>query len=686
MARDYFPGFALAKATIECQLNDELKKVMSEFQVIETALERASRRRRLDRAFQGLSRGALIGAAFVLLAMLAFKLTPIPPWIIPATAGAAGACALAGFVAGGWRKPTHLEIARWIDERQKLKERLSTALEMSGGTVAADWKQLLVHDAATHAQALKPAELLPFQFPRRARWALAALALAAGLGFVPEFRTKAHVQQKKEEANVKEIGKELAELTRKELVQRPPALPATQQAMEKLAELGDKLNKQSLTKSEALKNLASATEKLVKQEKDLEQNPVSKQLERAAREPGDGANATSQSLQKQLDAMQKAMGDAAAKADQLDKLSDQMQKMQQQAASLAANKSKVSDADREQLAQSLADLARQAKEDGASLEGLEDAIAALKANNPDQFLKELEAASHDLEKLRQMAKSMQALKQQMAKLGKDLSEQLDKGQAQAAIQTLQKMMEQLKQNNLSKAQLDEIMKEVSKAVDPAKDYGQVADLLKKAAEQCQGGDKPGAGQSLADAQKELQKLLDQMADSESMEAMIDALARADMAIRSGKTWSECQGGKCSACNGIGCAKCKGRGWSHGGKPGGGVGTWADEYGWTYFSENEGQPVDNSDINRPDMEGRGHVDRPTDLNPNLIPDKVKGQMSPGGSMPSITLKGVSIKGTSKVKFEEAATTAQEEAQSALNQDKVPRAYQNAVRDYFDDLKK
>jgi hypothetical protein len=291
-----------------------------------------------------------------------------------------------------------------------------------------------------------------------------------------------------------------------------------------------------------------------------------------------------------------------------------------------------------------------------------------------------------LEKLKQMAKSMQALKQQMAKLGKDLSEQLDKGQAQAAIQTLSKMMEQLKQGNLSKEELEQIMKEVSKAVDPAKDYGKVAEFLKKAAGQCQGGDKPGAGQSLAEAQKELQKLLDQMADSESMEAMMDALARAEIAVRSGKTWSECQGGKCSSCNGLGCAKCKGRGWGHGGKPGSGVGTWADEYGWTYFSENAGEQVDNSDITRPDMEGKGHTDRPTDLNPNLVPDKVKGQMSPGGSMPSITLKGVSIKGTSKVKFEEAATTAQEEAQSALNQDKVPRAYQNAVRDYFDDLKK
>jgi hypothetical protein len=56
------------------------------------------------------------------------------------------------------------------------------------------------------------------------------------------------------------------------------------------------------------------------------------------------------------------------------------------------------------------------------------------------------------------------------------------------------------------------------------------------------------------------------------------------------------------------------------------------------------------------------------------------------MPSITLKGVSIKGQSKVDYEEAAAAAQSDAQSALSQEKVPRAYQGAVKDYFDDLKK
>ena len=88
-----------------------------------------------------------------------------------------------------------------------------------------------------------------------------------------------------------------------------------------------------------------------------------------------------------------------------------------------------------------------------------------------------------------------------------------------------------------------------------------------------------------------------------------------------------------------------------------------------------------------MDGRGQTDRGEGaLNDALKPTKVKGQFTPGGPMPSITLKGVSIKGQSKVDYEQAATTAQSAAQSALSQEKVPRAYQGAVKDYFDDLKK
>ena len=88
-----------------------------------------------------------------------------------------------------------------------------------------------------------------------------------------------------------------------------------------------------------------------------------------------------------------------------------------------------------------------------------------------------------------------------------------------------------------------------------------------------------------------------------------------------------------------------------------------------------------------MDARGHSDRGNgELSDALKPTKVKGQFSPGGQMPSITLKGVSIKGQSKVQFEEAAAAAQSEAEAALSQEKVPRAYQSSVKDYFDDIKK
>jgi hypothetical protein len=294
-------------------------------------------------------------------------------------------------------------------------------------------------------------------------------------------------------------------------------------------------------------------------------------------------------------------------------------------------------------------------------------------------------ALHDLDKLREMAKTLQQLQQQAARLGKDLAEQLQNGQAQAAQATLQKMVEQLQSANLSQEQLQKIMEEVSKAIEPGREYGKVGEFLKNAAQQMQQGQKSDAAQSLADAAKELDKLLQQLADAQALMAALEALDRAQMAIALGKSWDECQGLLCKACNGLGCAQCKGRGWSHGGKPGYGVGTWADETGWISIPDNQ-EPVDNSGVIRPDMDPRGHTERPDDLNPNLTPTKVRGQMSPGGPMPSITLKGVSIKGQSSVEYQEAATAAQTEAQSALNQDKVPRAYQNAVRDYFDDLKK
>src|SRR6185369_10353325 len=103
---------------------------MSEFQVIQTTLERAVKRRRWARALRGLWVGLLTGAGLTLLTIALDHLVPLPLVVI-SLAGLIPLPFMAlGLVIGGWRKPDLKQAARWLDGRQHLQERLSTALEV----------------------------------------------------------------------------------------------------------------------------------------------------------------------------------------------------------------------------------------------------------------------------------------------------------------------------------------------------------------------------------------------------------------------------------------------------------------------------------------------------------------------------------------------------------------------------
>src|SRR5258708_18750756 len=307
----------------------------------------------------------------------------------------------------------------------------------------------------------------------------------------------------------------------------------------------------------------------------------------------------------------------------MDKLIRALINSNEEARAAAEKNGVMSESEKEKLSQSMAALAKQAQDMGMQIPNMDQAIQALAANQTDMFLKDLDASMTDLEKTRDLAKSMQQLQAQMEKTGKDLAEQLQNGQPEAAQATLQKMIKDLKSANLTPDQINKMMAEVSKAVDPGSKYGKVGDLLKQAAQQMQAGQKPGAAQALADASAELDKLMQQMNDAAAMQAELDALNKAQMAIGTGQGWSKCN--KPASNPNVT-------------KPGSGVGTWADENGgWGYGGQQTAR-WDNSGVNRPDMASRGTTDRGDgDLNPALRPDEVEGQFSPGGPMPSITLK-------------------------------------------------
>jgi chemotaxis protein histidine kinase CheA len=641
---------------------------MSELQIIQSALETAGSRRRWAHALHGLWNGLLVGAILSLFLISICHVLPLPLWVLLAAAVVPVPAMLIGLVIGGWRKPALSEVARWVDSRQCLKERLSTALEVSVEKDGNTWRDLVLTDAAEHAKGLDARRLLPLHLPRGTRWALVVLVLGAGLGFVPEYRSKSFLQKNQDQQNIKETGRQLTELTRHNLEKRPPAFEPTQKSLEAVANLGEQLTKQTLTRSDALKELANAAEKLKDQMKEFGKDPALKRLEQAARRSAAGDSQSASGLQKQIESLQKQVGTPTGNPETLDKLQKNLQKLQQAAKGLADKNSQAADSERQKLSDSLSALSKQVQDMGLQLPQLDEAISALAANQTDLVLKDLEAATADLEKTRDMAKSLQQMQQQMEKMGKDLAEQLKNGQPELAQQTLHKMISQLNSANLTSEELEKMMKEVSKAVDPAGNYGQVAEHLKAASKNMQASDKSGAAQSLAAASKELDKLMQQMGDAQELDATLEALNQASACIGTGRCWRPG----------------KKPGFGPGGRPGAGVGTWGDDNGQWNGEWTAGW--DNSGIERPDMDARGHTDRGDgDLNEALKPTKVKGQFSPGGQMPSITLKGVSIKGQSKVAYEEAAASAQSDAQSALSQEKVPRAYQGAVRDYFDDLK-
>jgi hypothetical protein len=605
----------------------------------------------------------------------AYHVHDLPGWLLSAALIAPFVLVAAGLIVGAWRRASLGQTARWVDGRQHLQERLSTALEFATEEQSGPWRDLVVTDAAEHAKSLDARSLIAFSLPRAARWAVLVLAITVGLGFVPEYRSKQFKQAQADKENIKEVAKQLADLTRQSLEKRAPTLTNTVATMEAITNLAEQLARQPTTRSEALKDLVNMSEKLKDQLKEMgDRDPALKRLQQAARASSGNDSQSSGGLQKQIEAMQKQLGTPTANPEALDKMKKDLQKLQEAAKGMADKNSPGSEAERQKMSEAMSALSKQIQEMGMQLPQLDAAIDAMKANQTDLVLKDLQEATTDLEKMRDMAKSMQQLQQQMEKMGKDLAEQLKNGQPEAAQQTLEKMAQQLKNSNLSNEQKQQIMNDVASAVQPAGNYGEVADKLKQAGKQMQSGDKQGASQSLSEAAKELAKLSDQMGDAQQMMAELENLNKASQCVGSGQRWGMCQNGSGYNPNGQN-------------KPGGGVGTWADENsGWTYNGQWSSH-WDNSGVNRPDQAGKGQTDRGEgELSDALKPDKVKGQFSPGGQMPSITLKGVSIKGASKVEYEAAAAAAQSDAQSALSQEKVPRAYQGAVKDYFDDLKK
>jgi hypothetical protein len=175
---------------------------------------------------------------------------------------------------------------------------------------------------------------------RRWRW-------APGLGFVPEYRSKAYIE-KQQDAQASRKSENTLSKSRTRLWNIARRLGKTRKAMEKREELGLRMDKGVLTRNDALKDLANVADKLKQQLQDLgKKNPSFKALEHEARDPNNPAAPPAAPPIRSKWTTCKSPGQSGENPAALDKLAEQMQQLQKAAAGMPKDDSPAAAAERQ---------------------------------------------------------------------------------------------------------------------------------------------------------------------------------------------------------------------------------------------------------------------------------------------------------------------------------------------------
>lgn len=230
------------------------------------SVRRWDRRRRLALLVVWLPRGLMLGlSSGVFLALVAWR----RPWLLPEEVLTITAALSAGLmlavlaVVGAWpRSVAHS--ARYFDRRFDLKERVSTALELSTGRITApeSLAELQLADAAATAGRVRARARLPLRFNGREIAALLVLAVLLAL-LLRENPQAGKLRAERELESA--VAAQVAALDEAiEAIERDPTLsPEEREALTRpLEEARDILQQPDVSQEEAVAALAEASQSL----------------------------------------------------------------------------------------------------------------------------------------------------------------------------------------------------------------------------------------------------------------------------------------------------------------------------------------------------------------------------------------------------------------------------------------
>ncbi|MFM7215410.1 MAG: hypothetical protein ACKO3H_11100, partial [Verrucomicrobiota bacterium] len=542
-----------------------------------------ARRLRLRRGWESAWTGSTWGLALLIAGVGIHKVVPLSQPLLVGIASLPGIGAGVGFLLGAAKAIRPDAAARWLDARLGLHERIATALEIpSQGPVEA-WHLLVVRDAAARCRDGEIRHLIPLRLPPNARWTALLATMLGALLLVPAYRPPERVQARQEAEAVRSAGRHLSEVTRKTLEESRRLAEPIRKELEQLEALGDRLQQASLTRDEALKEVSRASDRLREQGLDLARNPTLQRLGKAARAGGPDTG------RPRTDGRESGPNPGAADVESLRQQLDSLQKAAREAAE--GMKSGTGPDRHSDLATAAEQVLDAARELGLDLPALGKALQDLRDLQVDRFLKDLENASRDLGELAERARRQEGA--EAGQVGRDLGQQLERGQIDAAIASLERLERLVEETRPGESGRAAGAEELRNAIPSAEGYGEVARHLQRALERSNGRDPAEARKELSDARKALEALRADLQDLQSLRSAMTALGKA----RQGLSGASAEGGG------------KGAGGRSRGRGRGGFGDWAEDDPWR-LPEEIAESWDNSGLSRADTASRGISDRST----------------------------------------------------------------------------
>jgi hypothetical protein len=597
----------------------------------------------LGRFIHALAWASLVYAVLFWVAVVVdrvFRVRP-PHYVIWIYAGA-GAGVLAALVYAVLRRPTRLEAAVAIDERLALKEKFSTALYAR--PLNDPFAQAAVKDAERTADNVSLHRRFPLEFPREGLGTFAvALLVVITMAFLPKmdlFGKEAQRVAKAEEQKKIDEAKQQVEKALQVVV----AVEAKGQANEETIkqaknDLQQMLNapirdpektKRSAARAlsdieQALKQQIAGNQKFADAENDAK---AFKSLMPASDEKGPVADAQRKMAKGDFDNAVKDIEDAVEKFD----------KMTEEEKAKAAKQMA-------QMAQQLANMANDPKQQ----QQMQNQLQQMGLNQQD--------AQKAQQLMQQAAAGDKKAQQQLQQMANQLAKQMNNGQGPnpQQQQQIQNMMKQMQ------AQMNTQMQ----AQQMAQAAQQMAQAMKMQAQQ---GGQPGqqqaqqAANQMAQGKAQMQQQLNAMqamkADAQQVAAAQAAAAQAAQDAANGLNGGQNNGGQP---NGQG-------GWQ------GNNGQWNNNNNRQFKGPNNGMA--GGGIGAGDRSAKEQAPYQVKQEVDQSPDDEKGKI-----LASTLIKAKSQRGESKVGESSVAPPPEQEATDEVEQERISRPAQQAVKEYF-----